>query len=365
MIGGGIMWSIKDKLLLLFGGCLILFMRPITVYSVVVPLVGVTLSALNGVYTDHRFSCAVGTAYSLLCFARPEFSVFLPLIFYDVFLCRFYLFYGVALIPLVTAEHAFTGDAARTGMISLMQIVSFLLCSHSKKIETLRLELMRQRDNGREAALLLESRNKELMEKQDVEIRLATLAERNRIAREIHDNVGHMLSRSILQVGALMAVNREPVTAEGLKGLHGTLSDAMDSIRKSVHDLHDESINLYAQIGNLIKEFTFCPVRLEYDAEGAMGRGLKYTLLSIIREALSNIARHSSATQATITLREHPALYQLIIQDNGGGAANTGGRGIGLQNMYDRVAAYNGNLNIDGKNGFKIFISIPKGERTA
>ena len=51
------------------------------------------------------------------------------------------------------------------------------------------------------------------MEKQDTEIYLATLKERNRIAREIHDNVGHMLSRSILMVGALKTVNQ----AENLK----------------------------------------------------------------------------------------------------------------------------------------------------
>ena len=55
----------------------------------------------------------------------------------------------------------------------------------------------------------MEQKNKELLEKQDYEIQVATLNERNRIAREIHDSVGHLLSRSILQLGALKAVHRQ------------------------------------------------------------------------------------------------------------------------------------------------------------
>lgn len=73
-------------------------------------------------------------------------------------------------------------------------------------------------------------------------MRLATLNERNRIAREIHDNVGHLLSRSLLQVGALQVVNRDETVRQGLDTMRDTLSGAMDSIRRSVHDLHDESV---------------------------------------------------------------------------------------------------------------------------
>lgn len=65
------------------------------------------------------------------------------------------------------------------------------------------------RDTDTELKLVMEQRNRELLEKQDNEIYLATLRERNRIAREIHDNVGHMLSRSILQVGALATIVRK------------------------------------------------------------------------------------------------------------------------------------------------------------
>ena len=69
---------------------------------------------------------------------------------------------------------------------------------------------------------------------------MATLKERNRIAREIHDNVGHMLSRAILQMGALSTVyEEEPLHGQLLK-VNDTLNLAMNNIRESVHDLHDD-----------------------------------------------------------------------------------------------------------------------------
>ena len=65
---------------------------------------------------------------------------------------------------------------------------------------------MKLRDDSTEKNLLLEEKNHMLVEKQNYEIYTATLKERNRIAREIHDNVGHLLSRSILITGAAKAV---------------------------------------------------------------------------------------------------------------------------------------------------------------
>lgn len=190
-------------------------------------------------------------------------------------------------------------------------------------------------------------------------MRLATLNERNRIAREIHDNVGHLLSRSLLQVGALQVVNRDETVRQGLDTVRDTLSGAMDSIRRSVHDLHDESVDLHMQLEAMLRDFTFCPVKLDYDS-GEMERGLKLAFLSIVREALSNVMRHSDATMASVTVREHPALYQLIIRDNGTRRPESDGRGIGLSNMADRVEAYRGTFRIDRDAGFKLFISIPK-----
>lgn len=80
------------------------------------------------------------------------------------------------------------------------------------------------------------------------EIRIATLSERNRIAREIHDNVGHMLSRAILQLGAIMTVYRKDTIYDNLVPIKYSLDTAMNNIRESVHDLHKDGLMLKKQL---------------------------------------------------------------------------------------------------------------------
>jgi signal transduction histidine kinase len=80
------------------------------------------------------------------------------------------------------------------------------------------------------------------------------------------------------------------------------------------------------------------------------------------------VTKHSRATRVQVVVREHPALYQLRIQDNGKKDARcagdfperTEGSGIGLQNMRDRVEALQGHIQISRDRGFGIFITIPK-----
>ena len=224
---------------------------------------------------------------------------------------------------------------------------------------------MKLRDDSTEKNLLLEEKNRMLVEKQDYEIYAATLKERNRIAREIHDNVGHLLSRSILITGAAKAINASDALSPVLNDLDHSLNQAMTSIRTSVHDLHDESLNLKEAAESLTSDFTFCPVTLNYDMGFEVPREIKYCFISIVKEALSNVARHSNATLVQITMREHPALYQLCIEDNGTLTESNletllPNRGIGLSNMNDRLKVLNGNLQITIQKGVRLFITIPK-----
>ncbi|NLM46774.1 MAG: two-component sensor histidine kinase [Firmicutes bacterium] len=209
-------------------------------------------------------------------------------------------------------------------------------------------------------SLRLEKQNRELMEKQDNELTMAKLQERNRIAREIHDNVGHLLSSAILQTGALRTVARDGDIKARLNALHDTLAQAMDSTRKSVHALYDEAIDLRAQLEELIAQFAFCEIRFEYGLAGNPPLKVKTAFLAIIKEALANMIKHSDATSASVVLREHPALYQLIIKDNGRVKNYDPDSGMGLKNMVDRVHSLQGIINITTEDGFAIFVSVPK-----
>lgn len=328
------------------------------VYRVVPILIAIMLSSFLSYVEEERITTGIVCAYIVLCFYSPIFLFFFPLIGYDAAFPKLKWSWGLSILPLLAS-------CTRSSLISEWLLAALIAVAHVLKHRTLSLEKMetdyyRLRDNTTEISMKLEKQNKELLDKQDYEINLATLSERNRIARDIHDNVGHLLSRSILQIGALLAINKEETTKESLRLVKGTLSEAMDSIRSSVHNLHEESIDLYMEIQKLVDNFKFCPIKFNYEMETSLEKNLKYCFIAVIKEALSNIIKHSDATMVSIIVREHPAFHQLVIQDNGTNSINTSENGIGLKNISDRVSSVKGNVNISTDKGFRIFISIPK-----
>ena len=224
------------------------------------------------------------------------------------------------------------------------------------------------RDEQQEASLSLANKNRELMAAQDYEVRLATLSERSRIAREIHDNVGHLLTRSVLQVEALQVVHADDECVRGgLASVGATLHEAMDTVRKSVHDLHDDAFDLRARLEGVIGACGLDDVRLVYDVQD-VPLPVAYGVVAVVREALSNVAKHSDATRVDVSVIEYPALYQLIVQDNGSrdGARSTAvdvptaQAGIGLQTMEERVSSLGGRLRTGYRKGFRVFATVPK-----
>lgn len=245
-------------------------------------------------------------------------------------------------------------------------LLSLLLALTYNRFQRLKNLYQKSRDDSTELALLLKERNQTLLAKQDYEIYAATLRERNRIAREIHDNLGHSLTRSILITGSLKITNTDAALVSQLDVLEETLSSSMTNIRNSIHDMHDDSINLKEVISTLVKEFIFCPIDFSYECTYIIPTKVTFCFISIIKEAFSNCIKHSNATNVTLTVREHPGLFQLSLKDNGTPTnfsemeLEENSRGIGLRNMLERVHALNGYMRIDTHNGFYIFVTIPK-----
>ena len=326
---------------------------------------------------DNRILVLTGS-YVIFGFSSlwiPDLLLFFPLLLYQTL--------SAGLFPLAVVEFPFWGLLAfrfhkfpeflcLAGIFGF--ILAFFLWSHTRQYEILTRNFRQSRDDSEEHALLLSEKNKALLEKQDYEIYAATLRERNRIAREIHDNVGHVLSRSILMTAACKTINKNEALDPLLGNLEESLNGAMNSIRSSVHDLHDDAIDLEDAIKGLVKDFTFCPVNLTYDMSRQIPREVKYSLISITKEGLSNVMRHSNADSVNILLREHPALYQLCIEDNGtlgskipdiqtdadSNKMETVSGGMGLSNIRDRVKALGGTVQITQEKGFRIFVTIPK-----
>jgi Signal transduction histidine kinase len=347
-----------DKLVIFFC-CAILFVFQGDI-SVVPILAAITAGSLLSFFGNERMKLGITVAYVVLSIIEPSFMFFLPLICYDLFSTKYQ--YINLLLFLALGETFRRSSLIITVFYSVIVIISVLFRFRTQAYIDLKNKYNIMSDTKNEMAIQLKKQNYDLLEKQDFEVNLATLNERNRIAREIHDSVGHLLSSSILQVGAIITVNRDEKIRESLKDLSSTLTQAMNSIRSSVHNLYDESIDLNTQVEELVKNFTFCPVSFDYGLTTNPDKKLKYAFVFIIKEALSNIMKHSNATQVSISFREHPAIYQLIITDNGKVEGFMTEEGMGLKNMVDRVAAFNGNINFNKTKGFEIFISVPKGD---
>lgn len=320
-----------------------------------------------------------------------EMWMFLPVVLYNMLCFYSPVYIGVGGIIVACEAPAFR---EYYGLEKEMLIVAglaaaVLLYGRTRRLNELEQKYKRARDDSRELTLMLEKKNQDLLEKQDTEVYLATLKERNRIAREIHDNVGHMLSRSILMVGALKTVNQAENLKVPMEQLDQTLNEAMTNVRQSVHDLHDESVNLKEVMESLAEEFRFCPVQLTYDMGYDIPKEIKYSFIAITKEALNNVMRHSNANEVKILAREHSGLYQLIIEDNGTlderirpngdreeyaekesagktgndwKTENTESSGIGIENMKKRVRMLGGTMQIQKETGFRIFITVPKNE---
>ena len=355
------MRNLVNKVIIFIASLAFYLLASESLYLVVPILVAMIISAGLSYIENDKVTLAVYGSCLLICMLKVEYIPFIPLLCYDAAFMKtkgHSWLWPSSYLPLVV--HYDSLPLTSVLFTAVFILVAVLLKNRTVMIENLEQGYHELRDTTMEISLKLENQNKELMEKQDYEVHLATITERNRIARDIHDNVGHLLSRSILQVGALLAVNKDESKTESLTLIKDTLSEAMDSIRASVHDLHEDSVDMQNEIQKLIDHFTFCPVAFHYDVDENPDKNIKYCFIVVVKEALANIMRHSNARSASVTIVEHPAIFQLIIKDNGTKGSYDKDKGIGLKNITERVAALDGNMHIGTENGFRIFISIPK-----
>lgn len=329
-------------------------------YHITLILLLLTIYCFELVVKNDKSLIKLGLIAFILSFFIPEISVFLPLHCYVFFYRKCYPLPCLFLIPVLLYIYK-NSDYTNLLIFPLAGLCFYFAWQNRRRTELQKM-VNTLRDNSVETEMILRRTNTQLISTQNDQIFIATLKERNRIAREIHDNVGHMLSRSILQVGAVLTICKDDTIKPHLENLKVTLDEAMNSIRNSVHDLHDESIDLKNSLTGIVDNFTFCPIQFDCDTSRTIPKEVKYCFLSIVKEALNNTMKHSNATKVLVTVKEHPGFYQLLIEDNGTNlpAFHEEHSGIGLTNMKERVNAIHGILHISTNHGFRIFISVPK-----
>lgn len=358
------MSAILDKLIL-FLFCSALFLSSsVSLTAVVVIILALIFSCLESYLDRDSIRLFVFWLVVAVSLFFPECTFFLPVFVYPLFRTRFELFSIAAAIPLILFIQK--ENSTVWFILSLLILLAFFFKMRSTRYKKRLSEYLSLRDEIAEKKLLLESANHELLEKQDYEIHVATLNERNRIARELHDSIGHVLTSALLQTGAIQTSVKDKEIKEQLETLQKSLSSGMEQVRTSIHNLHEDSFDLQGELQSILKEYRFCPVLLNYNLHQTPEKNIRYAILSITKEALSNVARHSDATQVHVSVLEHPAIYQLIIRDNG--KVLKGDRafdprpsdGMGLPGILKRVETLDGHCVFRISDGFEVFVSLPK-----
>ncbi|GAB1544504.1 hypothetical protein NUACC21_71800 [Scytonema sp. NUACC21] len=198
----------------------------------------------------------------------------------------------------------------------------------------------------------------------------ATLEERNRIAREIHDSLGHSLTALNLQLEtALKLWQSNPEKAQAFLARAKELgSRALQDVRHSVstmrsHPLQGQSLEqAISGLADNVQRSTgitpICQIHLAYPVPTEMST----SVYRIIQESLTNICKHAQATKVKLELMTSTTGLQLSIQDNGVGfdvTQNT--TGFGLKSMRDRTLALGGHFHIQAApgSGCTVTVTIP------
>lgn len=183
--------------------------------------------------------------------------------------------------------------------------------------------------------------------------------ERDEIAYELHENVNQMLTSSKLMLE--VAVEKKDMSLEFISRSLEYISEAIGEIRKISHNLRPatlQDISLEAAIGEYVQEINQSgklEVEYFYSFAGSrkhMSPELQLAVLRMVQEQLNNIIKHAGASEARISLSIKESKLMLIISDNGiGFNVLLTKKGLGLNNITNRVEFYNGTIRINSAEG--------------
>jgi two-component system, NarL family, sensor histidine kinase DesK len=172
---------------------------------------------------------------------------------------------------------------------------------------------------------------------------LAKVAERERIARDLHDVLGHTLSLVVLKAElAARLVERDPVrAATEMRDVETVARRTLQDVREAIRGYH---ASLEDEIGRARSMLKAARIEADFEIEApSLDRVIDETLALSLREAITNCVRHSGAGRCSVRLTSDDRTVTLDIADDGGGAGRSP-EGAGLRGMRERVEALAGTI---------------------
>lgn len=198
---------------------------------------------------------------------------------------------------------------------------------------------------------------------------MAQTAERNRLAREIHDTIGHSLTGIVTGLDACLMMfdkDRDLVKTQ-LGAIADVARTGMTDVRQSVKALRPDALEklpLDEAIEKLIDEMgRSTGVNIDYHCQGKLSDSFdeteEETIYRTIQESITNAISHGNASNINIDIkRSEDNLLTIDIKDNGSGSTNPK-KGFGLTHMEERLSMLGGSLYIDGSDGFRVRAQMP------
>ena len=216
-------------------------------------------------------------------------------------------------------------------------------------------------------------RREEELKKLTSELMAAQEKERKRIAGELHDSLGALLSAIKFKVEDLLQKGHGQVLEESVKTAVKMIGECIADVRRIQTDLRPpmlDDLGVSAALKWYCRQFdtTYPNIHIETHLgieEDEVPNTLKTTIFRVSQEALNNVAKHSKATNVALSLQKGNGMLELTIQDNGQGfnmedvfSRDRSGNGLGLTSMRERVELSDGSFSIESRIGEGTIIRV-------
>jgi signal transduction histidine kinase len=220
----------------------------------------------------------------------------------------------------------------------------------------------------------VEARARHAEVSREAEARRRVTEERLRIARDLHDVLGHHIALISVQAGVAghVLTSQPAVAGEALDHVQQASRAALDDLRDTIGLLRApdepaapvEPTHALDRLPELITSFTRSGLRVAHTVSGAerpVPRALGTTAYRVIQESLTNVRKHSGCAAARVELGYTPRALRILVEDNGSAVSHKDGGGHGIAGMRERVAAVGGRLRAGPRpgGGFRVTAVLP------
>ncbi len=330
---------------------------------VIALLIAQSYALLSYDENDYRF-----LGYSTLFLLAIYFNIFcavfvtISLIYTRHFKKTTLLALAVTLYYLIVSQFA---PVALVGVLLFLVGVTFNFLA--SRYQYYHFAYEKQRDQAHETTYLYRNREDQIKQLIDSKSQASVLQERNRIASELHDHIGHTISSAIVQAEAYKArfltidqVDRIELNdrQQAIDGMIKTLKDGMRDIRTSLHHLRDQSLDLGQALEAMRAKYPGLTLSFYLHQSEQMSYDMKAKLLRVVAEIIANAVNHSDATHLKISIVRQRDFYSLMARDNGSQPVGDLKVGMGLDNMQAIARQFSGSFNYGYQNGFYIHMTL-------